>query len=346
MSPSGEISFNHQSQFSLVDVPLPSEVPIPAHQTSFPWKEPSNLANAISFESPWQSASNETGFLARNGEPDVLASTSSGFTTCISELRGNTQAILMPPSKDLLPPILRNSTVLSGFSEGENITIDEASQKITSATRIESRLNITEKREFRCGHVGCEDLTFSYESQLKYECPIISNEISLIFRRRHLDRHSRPFTCVECSESFGAKKDLQRHLDTKHQKEVQVFCTVLGCKRGQLGFSRRDNLLKHINNVHERRDQAKGLSKLVSPNEDAAKETKSTKKRKRDSHDLEELSREELIESLLAERSKNERLLEELKQQRGKFEEDLRVQRDRYEKNEDRLWRMIEEKRQ
>ena len=59
---------------------------------------------------------------------------------------------------------------------------------------------------------------------------------------------------------------------------------------------------------------------------------------------FEELSREELIESLLEEQSKNKRLLQEMEQQKGRLEEELRGQRERYEKNEDRLWRMIEEK--
>jgi len=303
------------------------------------------LAEAASFESPWQSAGNETGFLARHSQPDVLASTSSGFATGIVEQGGITQTLLMPSSKDLSPSTSGHSTLFPGCNEGENIEVDEASQHVMSVNGIETGLNIAKKKEFRCGHVGCEDLTFNYESQLKYASTSISNEITLTFHRKHLDRHNRPFTCDECSESFGAKNDLKRHLDTKHQKEVQAFCTVTGCKRGHIGFSRRDNLLKHIHNVHDQRDQGKGLSKLVSPNEDAVKETKITKKRKRESDDLEEFSREELIESLLEEQSKNKRLFQEMEQQRGKLEEDLRVQRERYEKNEDRLWRMIEEKR-
>lgn len=304
------------------------------------------MAEAASFESPWQSAGSETGFLARYRQLDVLASTPSGFATCVAEQRGNTQSLLMPSSNDLSPSTSGHSTLFSGCNEGENIAVDEASQQVMSATSIDNGLNIAKKKEFRCCHVGCEDLTFNYESQLKYASTSISKEITLTFHRKHLDRHKRPFTCGECSEYFGAKKDLKRHLDTKHQKETQVFCTVTGCKRGHIGFSRRDNLLKHIHNVHEQRDQGKGRSNLVSPNEDAGKETKITKKRKRGSGNLEKLSREELIESLLEEQSKNKRLLQEMEQQRGKLEEDLRAQRERYEKNEDRLWRMIEEKRE
>jgi hypothetical protein len=70
-----------------------------------------------------------------------------------------------------------------------------------------------------------------------------------------------------------------------------------------------------------------------------------SKKRKRDYDELESSSREELVERLCEEQRKNERLLEEMEGQRKKFEEEFKAQRERYERNEDRLWRMIDEKR-
>jgi hypothetical protein len=96
--------------------------------------------------------------------------------------------------------------------------------------------------------------------------------------------------------------------------------------------------------VHAQKGEENNVSNSAFPKSGAKKMPKTAKKRKRMDDGFEELSREELIESLLEEQSKNKRLLQEMEQQKGRLEEELRGQRERYEKNEDRLWRMIEEK--
>jgi gas vesicle protein len=96
--------------------------------------------------------------------------------------------------------------------------------------------------------------------------------------------------------------------------------------------------------VHAQEGEENNLSNSAFPKSGAEKMPRTTKKRKRMDDAFEELSREELIESLLEEQSKNKRLLQQMEQQKGRLEEELRGQRERYEKNEDRLWRMIEEK--
>ncbi|KAJ9579077.1 hypothetical protein L9F63_027790 [Diploptera punctata] len=54
----------------------------------------------------------------------------------------------------------------------------------------------------------------------------------------------RPFLCEDCGLSFKWKKDLNRHITCKHQKEEYICDT---CKKS---FTRRDVLLRHINEVH------------------------------------------------------------------------------------------------
>jgi hypothetical protein len=105
-------------------------------------------------------------------------------------------------------------------------------------------------------------------------------------------------------------------------------------------------LLKHVHNVHEPKDRRTNPEKLKPSDGDTGNDTaRAAKKRKRNYDELESFGREELLERLLEEQSKNQRLLEEMEEQRKKLEEEFKVQLERYERNEDRLWRMIEEKR-
>jgi len=340
-NPTGEASFAPLSYLSPLDGPFAFEAATFAPQTFFPEKEPSYFVETAAVESPWQSMDNEIGFLVQQHQPDVISSTSTGFMTGIAEHRGHSRALFMPSPKDLPPSTSDHGTILPVAPEQDRITVDEASEHTIAASNIVTDLSVPQKKEFRCSHVGCETLTFKYESHLKYAAICTSNYKTLIVHRKHLDRHSRPFTCRECSKSFGAKKDLKRHQDTKHHRDAQVFCTVADCKRGQMGFSRRDNLLKHIHNVHEHKYHDKGIANLTSSTEGAATvPTKIARKRRREDDNLESVSREELIERLLEEQSKSKRLLHEMEQQGKKLEEELRVQRERYEMNEDRLWRM------
>jgi hypothetical protein len=49
----------------------------------------------------------------------------------------------------------------------ENPTINETSQQNVSADGADSPLSIAQQQVFRCDNVGCEALTFNYESHLK-----------------------------------------------------------------------------------------------------------------------------------------------------------------------------------
>jgi hypothetical protein len=75
---------------------------------------------------------------------------------------------------------------------------------------------------------------------------------SLTICRRHMDRHDRPFTCLEQScnnRTFPDKGTLQRHQHSVHSKP-HIHCPVKSCRRHTKGFARKDNLREHINRAH------------------------------------------------------------------------------------------------
>ena len=71
-------------------------------------------------------------------------------------------------------------------------------------------------------------------------------------RRRHQDKHLRPYKChyVSCNhKSFGDKGGLDRHKREVHGSQVYT-CPILSCKRNKKGFHRRYNLLEHQKRAH------------------------------------------------------------------------------------------------
>jgi len=69
-----------------------------------------------------------------------------------------------------------------------------------------------------------------------------------------MDRHERPFTCLEQScnnRAFPDKGTLQRHQRSVHSKP-KIQCPVKSCRRQTKGFARKDNLREHIKRAHPR----------------------------------------------------------------------------------------------
>lgn len=72
-------------------------------------------------------------------------------------------------------------------------------------------------------------------------------------QRTHLTGAQRPYSCSTCDQSFLYPKDLRRH-ESKHEDGAssQLHCHVTSCAYGPggQGFSRRDNLQRHIMRAH------------------------------------------------------------------------------------------------
>jgi len=65
--------------------------------------------------------------------------------------------------------------------------------------------------------------------------------------------------------SFTSRKDLNRHGRSIHSKSVVFFCSVEGCRRQKEGWSRRDNYIRHMRQVHGVNIEANGKRGSRSP---------------------------------------------------------------------------------
>jgi hypothetical protein len=111
----------------------------------------------------------ETSFLAEQHQPDQMAYTTSDSPTNIAEpgrySPAPSDAIAAP--KDFYSSALNHDTSLSATHEQGNPTVDETSQQDVSSNGADSALSMAQQQLFRCENVGCETLTFHYQSQLK-----------------------------------------------------------------------------------------------------------------------------------------------------------------------------------
>ncbi|KAK3335331.1 hypothetical protein B0T19DRAFT_436207 [Cercophora scortea] len=100
----------------------------------------------------------------------------------------------------------------------------------------------------RCGYEGCDSKPFTKASALT----------------GHIDRkHKRPFKCSECGKSFGTKGDRDRHESTVHVKSAGIWvCHEPSCKRRKAPFSREDNYIRHMKQVHVKGIARPGAEKL------------------------------------------------------------------------------------
>lgn len=72
---------------------------------------------------------------------------------------------------------------------------------------------------------------------------------------KHVKTHSRDFSCRDptCNQRFYRARDLGRHVSTRHrtkEEKNKYFCEFRDCKYATKGFSRNDNLLRHVRQKH------------------------------------------------------------------------------------------------
>lgn len=100
----------------------------------------------------------------------------------------------------------------------------------------EPRRQAARKNGFPCLSPGCEKV-FDRKCDLKRHMKL------------HLGSSERPHKCNVCQEGFIYPKDLSRHQRKHSPSRPQLYCHIEGCSRAD-GFSRRDNLLRHIRKQH------------------------------------------------------------------------------------------------
>ncbi|KAK0617154.1 hypothetical protein B0T14DRAFT_259507 [Immersiella caudata] len=130
-----------------------------------------------------------------------------------------------------------------------------------------------------------------------------------------------PHACQECGRAFKQPKDLKRHQDTVHRKEApngEIWvCDEAGCARRGKPFSRKDNYLKHIRahkKMKDKRERSSSSTAVDGLGKSAGRRG-----------ELEELSREELVELLIQERQKYRRLEEDVRAERNRQDMWLKV---------------------
>jgi hypothetical protein len=122
----------------------------------------------------------------------------------------------------------------------------------------------------RCTFLDCpEQQVFPTKSALKYlafEHLMITS--CLQRRRKHEDRHNRPYICNHTSckrQTFGDKGSLERHKREVHGSEAYT-CPVSSCPRHKTGFARKYNLVDHQRRRHSRQSSKMLQSYANSPN--------------------------------------------------------------------------------
>jgi len=130
------------------------------------------------------------------------------------------------------------SPLALGFSQQSPTSWNSLSSLKENASSMASTGSLKdETNELKCIWTGCP--------------------VHQVFKRKsefnkHMDRHTRPYSCQEpkChGRDFGDKAGLQRHEKEKHGSE-KFCCPVRACPRSVRGFGRKRNLDLHISCRH------------------------------------------------------------------------------------------------
>ncbi|KAL9138609.1 MAG: hypothetical protein Q9175_000182 [Cornicularia normoerica] len=115
---------------------------------------------------------------------------------------------------------------------------------------------------FACRVTGCQWTTKEDVDDLNMLHKLLKHE-SYWGRQDHYGKPG-DYRCREVGCKFVTKRwtDFKRHSSSKHCiKPTNFECPVLGCKYHHIGFSRKDKLKSHVDNVH------KGYSQPGKPNQ-------------------------------------------------------------------------------
>lgn len=135
---------------------------------TFPEMEHSYLAQTATFESPWQLADDNTAMLAHeNHSQELMNFTSPGVVTGVTQQRVSSQPLTIESPNDMSLSTAGGGALCSPAYR-ENVAVNTIHQMDISPLAVIQTSKEPQKERFHCDYAGCGELTFKYESQLKY----------------------------------------------------------------------------------------------------------------------------------------------------------------------------------
>ncbi|KAH7411285.1 hypothetical protein BKA64DRAFT_377686 [Cadophora sp. MPI-SDFR-AT-0126] len=96
----------------------------------------------------------------------------------------------------------------------------------------------------------------STTSEGSFNCPSCARTFAQkCLLNRHINTHTKPYKCPfrNCTERRATTRDLKRHVVVHDPVSAPAYlCTEKGCEYGVKGFKRKDNLKRHMENIHSR----------------------------------------------------------------------------------------------
>lgn len=93
--------------------------------------------------------------------------------------------------------------------------------------------------------VFAADRTSASDSSQSVRAPTTAAARSASPQREH-----QPLRCFQCDEYFARPFTLKRHQQTRHRHGIRFNCPHVNCQYHTQGFSRKDNLAKHLRRKH------------------------------------------------------------------------------------------------
>jgi len=175
------------------------------------------------------------------------------------ELEISQEVMYQPTGGTMSTAISSTATIENpSHSTDEGPAIENAEEPSSSDAPLTSASNdTTSAEEWHCDFPNCER-SFTHQHKLKYVHVVPNISFNKLTRpSRHRKYHIKPYRCLDplCSslhKAFSLRKDLIRH-QASHTGR-RFYCQHTGCSYSISapggGFTRKDNLKRHIMNRH------------------------------------------------------------------------------------------------
>jgi hypothetical protein len=154
-------------------------------------------------------------------------------------------------------PALASMTEVMSLSTDDSPGVQFDERQSSNEVQSSSASNDTESREWLCNFPNCRK-SFTHRHKLKFVHDVHETFVhQLICSSRHTKYHIKPHQCLDPScatrrVALSLEKDLIRH-QSKHNGR-RFYCHHVGCSYAitgtEGGFTRNDNLKRHLTNRH------------------------------------------------------------------------------------------------